>query len=379
MQPEARAREHGLALMLVLVTVALAALIGYAMLSAASLQTQISDGTSRAAAADCIADSAVHAGIFFLQYPSKTPASWMGHAGYVMYADNVPMPDGNGNFDIDVTASPTTRDRYRIRVTARSGGSTPLTRSATANVQVVRITPSYAGAFGGSVTVPPNYTLNGSVLAGGSVTMAGGTITGSTVISPPPPSFVVPTLADVNHYGAGDVPGQYLMPDGLTVGTPQPVSNPLLAPPAWNSTTNPGRVFYCNGDVRIQASMTFPGTLVVRNGSLVLDITGGTITFTPQPGFPALVIDRELKLNRKPLTVTANGIVWTGSGLQWLGPSSLGSVLTINGALMMPAGAALGSTYSGVLTVNYHADAMSVPDLRVTPQAATSVKILSWN
>jgi len=365
--------------MLVLVAVALAALIGYAMLSAASLQTQISDGTSRAAAADCIADSAVGAGIFFLQYPSKTPASWMGHAGYVMYADNVPMPDGSGSFDIDVTASPTTRDRYRIRVTARSGGSTPLTRSATANVQVMRVTPTYAGAFGGSVTIRTNYTFNGSVLAGGGVTMAGGTITGSTIISPPQPSFVVPTLADVNHYGAGDVPGQYLMPDGLTLGTPQPLSSPLLAPPAWNSTTNPGRVFYCNGDLRIPASMNFPGTLVVRGGSLFLDVANGTIAFNPQPGFPALIVDRYLVMNKPMLTVTANGIVWTGSGLRWLSSGSVGSVLTINGALMMPAGASLSDTYSGLFTVNYHADAMNVPDLRVTPQAATSVKILSWN
>lgn len=366
--------------MLVLVAVALAALIGYAMLSAASLQTQISDGTSRAATADCIADSAVGAGIFFLQYPSKTPASWTGHAGYVMYADNVPMPDGSGSFDIDVTASPTTRDRYRIRVTARSGGSTPLTRSATANVQVMRVTPTYAGAFGGSVNVPGGYTFNGSVLAGGNVTLGGGTITGTTTVSPPQPSFVVPTAADVNHYGADNVPGQYLMPDGLTLGTPQPVNNPLLAPPAWNSATNPGRVFYYNGgSLRVQASMNFAGTLVVRGGSLIFDVGNATITFTPQPGFPALVVDRELKFNKRPITVTADGIVWTGSGLRWLSFNSSGSQLTINGALMMPAGATLEPTYSGLLKVNYHAPAMNVPDLRVTPQAATAVKIISWN
>jgi len=190
----------------------------------------------------------------------------------------------------------------------------------------------------------------------------------------------VPTAADVNHYGAGSVPGQYLMPDGLTLGTPQPVSNPLLGPPAWNSTTNPGRVFYYNGGTLwVQQSMDFKGTLVVRGGSLVFDVGNGTITFTPQPGFPALVVDQGLNINKIQLRVIANGIVWTGSGPRWSALSSSGSQLTINGALMMPAGASLGITTNGTMTVHYQPESMNVPDLRVTPQPATSVKILSWN
>src|SRR5450432_242583 len=97
-----RKKNRGLATMLVLVVVALASLIGMAMLSSSALQQEVADSASRAAASDYLAESAVQASAFYLQNPAKLPANWV-HTGYALYTRGATIAGVSGSFDADAS------------------------------------------------------------------------------------------------------------------------------------------------------------------------------------------------------------------------------------------------------------------------------------
>ncbi len=365
-------RNHGIALMLVLAVVAMASLIGFAMLSTTSLQTQVSDNAKRAAMADYLVESAAQTAMYYLQYPSKMPSSW-AQSGYLINARGATIPGEGGSFDIDATST-ANRDECEIRTVGRSAGSTPITHSGYAKVQLSRATVTMACAFGGAITLPSQHTLNGPVQAA-NLTLGGGTINGAIDSSNSATNFVVPTAQNINWYGAGDPVGTYTMPDG-TIGTPQVISGPLLLAPAAQAS-NPGRVFYSLGNLTISAGMTIDGTIVVRNGRLTIAATGATVTLTPRAGFPALIVDDVLTVWWKTTSFNANGLVWLRNGTNWTGGNNLASCINIKGALLMPAGALFGST-TGAVVVTYTPGNLDLPDLCTSPQPVTSVKIASW-
>src|SRR5262245_46102234 len=111
-------RHRGIALLLVLAAVALAALMGLAMLSNASLSAQISGNAARSASAEYMAESAIQTAAYYLQYPSKMPAAWGNHAGHTIYVTDQSLTGAEGSFDLDVTTT-ATADVYNIAATGR--------------------------------------------------------------------------------------------------------------------------------------------------------------------------------------------------------------------------------------------------------------------
>ena len=141
-------RHHGLALMMVIAVIAMASLIGYAMLSNAALQAQAAGNHERSAVADYLAESAVQTAGYYLQRDlSGMPSSWDDTSGYTIRAQNLTVSGVDGSFDIAVTPT-TTTDVYQVVATGRSSGSSPLTRTVTSNVKVIRATPTYSVGFG---------------------------------------------------------------------------------------------------------------------------------------------------------------------------------------------------------------------------------------
>ncbi|HMB95131.1 MAG TPA: hypothetical protein VKK61_03750 [Tepidisphaeraceae bacterium] len=385
MKPRNR-QPHGIAALLVLAIVALASLIGMAMLASASLQADVSNSAVKGAAADYLASSAMQAGSHYLQYPAKVPSAWV-HSGYLFYVTGATISGVSGSFDLNAVAT-SKPDTYQLTAIGYSGTTNAVTRTMTAQIQLQRAMPSNAGGFGtGTFIIPSGYTFNGPVLVNGILSLLG-VVTGAISQSPKATDFVVPSLTTINYYGANIAGGTYTMPDGTT-GTPQLISGPTLSSqPAYNSTTNPGKVFYINGPLTISAASGTPlslsGTYIVRSNALTVKNSNSssssvaTATITPQSGFPALIVDNKLTMSGKNISLIANGVVWTGSGISWSAGLISSSSLTINGSLLLPAGATLGINVLGgwSASINYDPSKTTVNNLTTSaqPQPITSVK-----
>lgn len=372
MKPPNR-KLRGIALLLVMVIVALASLIGFALLSSASLQAQVAESGARSAAAEYLAESAVQAAIFYLANPSKVPGDWDDAPGYVLFKQNGVIAGVSGSFDVQVTPSSSVSDAYEITAVGRSGASLPATRATTVTVQPVRAKPDFAAGFGGAVDIlSTGYVFNGPVSALGAITGWSGTLQAT--------SYVLPgNIATVNHYGAGG--GTYTMPDGTT-GTPQNLGSGTITTIPAPAPNNPGKVFYSTGELTLSpsGSLTINGTLIVP-GSLTI-VQGKLVTITREPGFPALIVDNQLRISGKNTKLVVNGVTWLG-GINWVGmglplANCAGSTVTVNGALLAAAGAKFEKTLSGSFTANYvpaYADAVN---LTATPQPVVGMKILNW-
>jgi hypothetical protein len=332
--------------MLVLAVIAIATLIGIAMLSSASLQAEVGDSAQQAVQADVLAESAVQAAIYYLQYPAKMPASWAGTGNHVMYV---------------------------------RGATLPGSRSITATVQTNIAKPNAAATFGGQASIPPRHTITGNVISNG-VPLLGGVLNGTLSQTPSNTDFVVPTAAQINYFGGDIVGGTYLMPDG-TVGKPDILSSSTLSSAPTASATNPGKIFYYGGtSLSIINPMNISGTLVVR-GTLQIKPASGTVTITSQPGFPALVLDDQLQFPKAGITLQVNGVSWLGNGTAWIGTTPLTSAV-FNGAVLMPPGKVFGSTLTGTVTVNFsnaNVDLVNLTKQSAMIEPVLNVKVLNWN
>jgi hypothetical protein len=375
-----RSQPHGLAAMLVLIVVALATLLSLAMLSSASLQASVSDSAARGAVADYMTSSALQTATHYLQYPTKIPASWT-RTGYAFYVSGATVSGVSGSFDVNATLT-VKADTYLISATGYSGSTNAVTRSATAQVQLQRATPSTSGAFGtGTFKIPLGYTFNGPALVNGSLSPILGTVTGTINQTPGASDFVVPTTSTINYFGAGATPTTYTMPDLIT--TPTLSAQPIA------KATNPGKVFYINSPLKINNTssstpLQLTGTFIVASGSLTMQnsnaigITPASVVITPQTGFPALIVNQNIIMSTKNIGLTANGVVWTGTGITW-NAGVLNSSLVINGSLLLPATGSLGNITLGSATINYTAANSAVKNMTTSVQPIIGTKYLSWS
>jgi hypothetical protein len=375
-----------MAAMLVLIIVALATMIAMAMLSSASLQASVSDNATRGAVADYMANSAIQAAAHYLQNPGKLPVSWV-KSGYALYVTGATVSGVRGSFDVNATVNSTIPDAYVVTATGYSGSTNTVTRSATAQIQLQRAMPSYGTVFGsGSYSLIGAYTVNGGILVSGTVVSTlGATVNGGINSSPKSTDFTVPAVGSVNYFGAGTT--TYKMSDGRT-GTAQVLpSGTVTSQPAWNSTTNPGEVFYFSGPMTIGTSsgtLALGGTYIVRSNSLTVKNTAPgansavNVKITPVSGMPALIVDQNISLTTKNVGLTVNGVVWLGSQFSLNGGLINPPTVTINGSLLLPTSASLALILGGSATINYDATKTTVNSFNAsTPEPIVGVKYLT--
>jgi Tfp pilus assembly protein PilX len=379
-----RRRRSGLALVLVVAVLATAAVLAYAMLSANTLQAEISSNLTHAAGAEYVAESGVNVGMYYLQTPASAPPSWTSSAGYKLYASAVPLNDGTqSNFDLSVTANPTP-NTYTLQSTGWPSTGSAFSHTATAIVTVNRAPIPGAGVFGGNITIPSRTTFSSNgvtgalaVQADGTITQSGGTISGAQSVAPlEGNAYIVPTASTVNFYGVGTTGGNYLWTDNTTLGTPQQITTSTLTAANLPATlsTNPAGIFYHQGNLSITSNITIAGTLIVRGGTLTLQ---NTVTINPKAQFPALICEDNAILKGSSHVLTANGVVFLGTGFSWTG-SNTNSSFVVNGALLMPAGASIGTSTKGTVDVAYSRSNTNVPLLTTFDQPGISVQIDSW-
>lgn len=368
--------------MLVIAVIGMASLIGFAMLSNASLQAMAAGNHERAATADYLAESAVQTATYYLQRDlAGMPGTWDDQAGHTIYAQNVTVSGVDGSFDIDVTPT-TVSDVYQTIATGRSSSSTPITRTIIARVKVIRTTPQFSAGFGSALVLPLGITFNG-----GPVVTSG--VSGLGILNllmgwraPTSSDYRVPTVGsgELNYYG-GDNAGTYTTPTG-EVGTAQILSTGTISSPATLAAlpTNPGKVFYSANPVFITGAGTYSGTLISRGKIEVKTPLGSTVNWNRMAGFPAMITDTNLHINSRSLTMNINGVVYAGQGVTWaLGALVSGTTVRINGALIAPSGTVLGAPGLGGMQVNYTPANNDIQNMTNLAQPVIAVKYLSWD
>ncbi len=236
--------RDGLALVLVLAAIALAAVLGFAMLSGAALQTRTTSNAANSAAADYLGESGINIAMYYLQYPEQAPSLngsgyWAGTGG--------DLAVGSGWVNVTVTRDASNNYTYEIVSIGKMGNSlTQITRTKQARVYVrYEYKLKYATGVNGSTNFYTNTSISGDVLCNGDVTVQKTvTITGScycktgtTVAlgtapaggykSVPTGAIGAPTNADVNMYTTKPHPTRIRPASGIAMETsPSMITSP---------------------------------------------------------------------------------------------------------------------------------------------------------
>jgi len=334
-------------MILVVFLMAVCAIMGFALLSSASMQAQAGRNATSAVSAESMTQTGANLALYYLMYPENADTSLMTTTNGISYYNpgatlpSLTLSDGSRVTRIDV-APTSTKFNYNVDVTANSGTTDNAITRSTRNVVAVeaRYIPRYAFSSNATFTLPLTWTtssLNGSVRVdggfGGLLTSVTGLLFGTTnAPTPAYPRKACPSYSDLNitKYISS---GQYVYNGGtftanyISSGTID--STKLIGA---NPATNPGNVFYVTNDSDISGTINFNGTLVVPTGKS-LTVRNGAVTITAKPGYPALVVGEDLIFKDIGRKLTVNGVCWIGDDL--LGTGTLPSgTLTVNGALM---------------------------------------------
>jgi Tfp pilus assembly protein PilV len=407
MNQRLKKNRGGIAMMLVVVLMASAAIMGFALLSSASLQAQAGKNATSAVCADGLAESATNLSLYYMMNPAKASSSLIGtNNGYTYFnpGTNVPsMNLTNGASISNVVVSMVSAGTYNVDVTATSSSpSGSITRSTRTVVSAPsRYITQYSMAANDSFTLPLTFltsSVTGTVRCdggyGGLTSVLTGILFGSaSQASPTYPKEACPVYSEINlckslptytyNYATNHTSYTAIH---LTSGSLQ--QSNFTAP---NSTTNPGAVYYIDQDVTLKGTINLTGTLIVSSGHSLTLNNSANVTITPKIGYPALIIANNLICAAAGQKLTVNGVCWIGG--QWTGSGVLpGAIFTVKGSLMWGGtGAKIDSTkLTGVtsqLLVSWPTSASTqdpptpdvcyVPELCNSGQTAKSVKIVS--
>jgi hypothetical protein len=379
--------------MAVVITVmSVATILAWAILSGSAIQSQISTNGINAAVADAQAESGVHLAMYYLLNPQYSPVNLQSAtpvtlgSGITFASTTQPANPIPGN--CSVTVQQTGTNQYYVTSTGSSAGSGfgggAITRAVGAQVQVnTAYLIQQATTFNCAVTITGGFTVKGSpdaIRSSQAVTIsAGNTVTGNIralsesgsfsggSLLPAPASPPAPTSADLHDYSQ---PYSY---QGVTY-TPVKLGSATISGSTLGPTAgNPLGIFWYNGDVFLAGGETINGTLAVKNGNLWL--SGANNTVNPQSLMPAVVIDKQLETTLTNTGLTANGVVYAGTGLKAIGGSP-NVTLTINGSLLINTGGI--TNWKGTTKITYVANNCNVPTLSSANQTAVGVQIAAW-
>jgi len=385
-------KRKGVALILVLAALAAATVMGFAILSSASLQASVSNNSGSIAAAEALAESGVNYAMYQLQSMTEEEAGagefWTGQNNITLGAD-VP-----GTINVVVTRPDSAVHQYLIESTGSiTTDSGTITRKLRASTEIeMTFQPKHAAAFNGGLTVPLNTTIVGPMKSSGLVTLLNlGNIQGivrAASIAVPLPSELeilsagtpaaVPTTH--NNYLTYEHEGQTYNAELISSST---LTNVTYNP---NAATNPAGIFYALGAITLKDNVVINGTLYVKRvstaststiGRLTLD--GNNVVIRAQDGYPALIVDEKIRLVGTPRSTDIYGLVWTAEGITNGGLLQTGHALRVHGGfLSATTSAPLPSAFVGTIRLEYVPEYLNVPDFSTSNTAPAGVKVLSW-
>jgi len=378
-------KRTGLALVLVISVLAFAAIIGYAMLSTASMQAQTTLNSNLALTADALADSGVDLACYYLQNPGKAPkAVPLGgfyDGGTITFGSKMP-----GSVDLAISQLGTDGDYKIVSVGRAANRNIAHTVTATVHVTSGYQVRSIVG-FSQNGTLPLSSTVNGDVQANGILTNLGalngnvlspsgilgsGSVLGGLIAINPNNNTPIPNLTTLRSFSTYSYNGNTYsaaLISGLPTGT-------TLGP----TGSNPAGIYRYSGALTMNHNVTINGTLIVENGDL--NISGGGNTITPVDGFPALIAKSNVWVrgtilpSSSPRDLTINGMAWLGGNLKYSGLVS-NAFFKVNGALQFGNGGSVDVLFLPPLVVNPNPNKVANLNLDTSVPPA-SVKVLTY-
>ncbi|MGB7161413.1 MAG: hypothetical protein WBD40_25365 [Tepidisphaeraceae bacterium] len=410
--------RRGVAMLLVLGVIAMAAVLGYAMLASASLQKQVGANAAASVGAQGMAESGANLAIYYLQYPEEWtnyPTTYTEQAKYDR--DGTFWTGTNGQFvevgspavgsmKVKVTRDQVLRWKYKIESIGRAAGNS-LERKVTATVWINTeyafrnhngSNTGYAGMFTNDVTLTAGSRIgqsgqnNGDIYSNGAVRInnlatvwgeglrrknlssAGTPVKGWTHPVPLAPQIIPENLSEIRNYRDYELPTG-TMNHAATLAITQMgdgTATPRLEP----STGNPAGVHYAPGNFTLRNNAEVQGTLIVA-GDLFID--GSNITIRAKDGFPALLVGGDITfinvLGASNLTV--EGVTWVGGKID--ATLALAPSFTSTGALLVNGTSPIfGLTLGGKVFLNFDPNRTALPDFSDFGRTRQSVKVISW-
>jgi hypothetical protein len=374
--------------MMVTAVVAVASVLGLAILSSSTLQSEASGNQDLGVHADGMAESAVAVGLYYhhnLNDSTKCPMPTLANPGGTYTKTGQSLGSGvPGTYDLTVKRLSDTR----YTVTGTGNATAPwgtISRTLTTNVDVnyfpyalcatnastllTSTLPAVTSSGGTTITgdvysngpITCNATVTGNVYGGGLLTGIVKSVTGVLFT-------LVPTTANANHYTTYYYNGVKYTAQTIVLVTDIPATP--------NVTTNPAGVYVCSGSLDLTGNNKITGTVVTSGGALRISGTGNSIT--PTPGFPAAVVDTDITFKATGSTVDIQGLTYIGGKVTRSGAYT-GCKLNVTGALLYGGTSNISLDSTIAVTLKYDRAKAAVPSLLTsgTPQP-TSVSIVSW-
>ena len=379
--------------MLVIPAVAIAVVMGYAVLENTGTQQQISVNAELIEQADCLAESGFNRGLYNLLNPANAPTATAG-----VWPTMTSLSGGNGTtgkLTISATPPPGTASNstyivQAVAVVSRPGGaSSKRTIAASVVLSTTYGIPNQAGGFNGNLTLPTNATVsvqgdlrtNGTLYLNAQTSVTGNiyaqalqATSGTSLLSfvqtlATDTTGLVPTAVTdyrTYSYGGATYSAKLLATD--------PVAGTVLGPTA----TNPAGIYYATARNLTLKGVTVNGTVIVKSGSLIVSGTSAN-TITPMVNFPAVVVDKTITVSGTAKQLTINGLAWVDLGITNTGTDNTGSKITVNGSLLIPTTPGIVSSYNGALALNYNATSASVSNFSSTTPVSNNVQVVNWS
>jgi hypothetical protein len=347
-QPQTRptGRRRGVALLLVLGVVAMASVLSWAMLSAASLRAQLDTNVRAATESKYLADSGISYAMYYLRYPEKSPVALTSgpYNNFFAGQSGLNMWEGARGL-VNVSVTNTARNTFVIRSTALVDGITQ-TSEAEVAISTVGYAVDSAAAFGGSIQLPSNVSVTGLVTTTSQILNSAGTLLswlGGTPISVK--ATAVPAFGDlllvkstgiVASTGGTDRTYTINGVNYIAEKAPATITGTLTTS---RPTLNPGNVWYSDEVVTIN-NATINGTLVLRCTSKDLMVQGTNTLTTKSASLPALVVGNDVHLahaSLKAARLNVQGVTYVGDKIQTSGSTLLTTGLSFQGSLIMGA------------------------------------------
>jgi hypothetical protein len=372
-------QPRGIALMIVLVVVAVATVLAFALISSQSTLAQASNNGVKALQADALAESGVQLATYYLQYPEEAPV--LNASGYYPGQTGVSLgSDVQGTVDITVTQ--VSSGTYDIACTANSGPGSSLSRTVAARASVsYGYVPTEAIQINGPMNLYGNTTVSGSIRASGTVNVASGArVTGTILalnilgtlqdvggilITPTDAAFPVP--ATIPNYMTYKYNGQTYSarPLGVDVTSAGPTSD------------NPLGVYYTVGDQILDKNLNLTGTLIT-GGKLTIKTT--TVNIDAMQGMPALIANSDILFSGSSRNLHVTGLSWINGTVTKAGLLGSGNNIKFDGAVQFAKTGAISSLFSGNVTISYSPQKAVVPDFVAgANNTPYTIKLTSFN
>ncbi len=382
--------RRGFAMIMVLAAIAIAVVMGFAMLAGASLQTRTRGNASRSIAAEYLAESGVNLAMYYLQNPNNAPSL---NASNYWGGTNGAVTIDPGAVTVTVTRDTTAGNNWTYEIvssaTVGASGDTQMTRTANARVYVKNeYRVSYASGFNSAATIQPNTSITGDVISNGNVKLSNSTVSGviyapstSGAANPggrkdvPAAAVPAPTNPDVNLYRTYTIGGVTYNADVISAST---LSGSVGVTTLGSSVTNPAGIWYTTGNLTLGDNVKIDGTLIC-GGNLI--VSGANIVVTPKSGYPGVVVTGNFQVNHTLKSMTINGICYIGGTLKSSGvwvQLSQASVLTVKGGLLIANVSPISSSYSAVTNVTLNSTMNLAPELSTAGRTPIGIQVLRW-